>query len=108
MTDSDDEIARAIASYTGTVTVCRPGSARGKRVRTQAPERGRPVNVHHDQRHMRDDEVAQWLSERERVVTPEQRREDRRKARADNRRRKQHRKREAVLERIANERRKRT
>jgi hypothetical protein len=53
---------------------------------------------------MRDDEVAEWLSEREHVVTPE----ERSKARQESwRRREQDCKRKAVLERLAIEQRKR-
>jgi hypothetical protein len=59
----DDEMMKALANYTGTVTRCRPGYARGKRVEPVPLREGQRVDVRHERKALKDDETARWLSE---------------------------------------------
>ena len=79
--DIDDEMRKALARYSGPVTRCHSGNARGKRVKPLPPVRGQRVNVQHERRHLKGDEVATWLSERDDESSPEQERSRRRKER---------------------------
>lgn len=60
---TDDEMLKALAAYHGPVTRCRPGHARGKRVKPLPVMRDKPVDVHHERKALKDDEAAQWLCE---------------------------------------------
>jgi hypothetical protein len=82
--DIDDEMRKALARYNGPVTRCHPGNARGKRVKPLPPVRGQRVNVQHERNHLRDDDVAKWLSGYDAaVMTVEQERSRRRNERAE-------------------------
>jgi hypothetical protein len=66
----DDEVMKALANYTGPVTRCPPGYARGKRVKSVVPVREGPtstmakhVDVGHERRALKHDETARWLRE---------------------------------------------
>jgi hypothetical protein len=61
--DIDDEMRKALAGYSGPVTRCHPGNARGKRVKVKPPVQDRPVNVGHERRHLKADDVARWLTQ---------------------------------------------
>jgi hypothetical protein len=61
----DEEMMKALANYTGTVTRCRPGHARGKRVKSVVPVRegAQRVDVGHERRALKYDETAKWLAD---------------------------------------------
>src|SRR4029453_2434378 len=75
--DIDDEMRKALARFSGPVTRCHPGNARGKRVKPLPPVQGQRVNVQHERRHLKGDEVATWLSERDDESSPSRRRKER-------------------------------
>jgi hypothetical protein len=82
--DIDDEMKRALARYSGPVTRCHPGNARGKRVKVKPPVQGRPVNVGHERRHLKADDVARWLTQHdEDALSAEHQRARRRKEREE-------------------------
>jgi hypothetical protein len=82
--DIDDEMKRALARYTGPVTRCHPGNARGKRVKVKPPVQDRPVNVGHERRHLKADDVARWLTQHdEDALSAEHQRARRRKEREE-------------------------
>lgn len=94
----DEATRNAIASYTGPVTRCRPGKARGHAVKPKplsddAPKQV-PLSIVHEAQCMKHDAATQWLSERRDIVPvidgAERRR--RKKARARRKRQRQARK----------------
>jgi hypothetical protein len=84
-TMQDHEVMKALASYTGPITRCPPGYARGKRVKSVVPVREGPamaarVDAGHERRALRCDETARWLSEHAKAIV-EQRWAEREKER---------------------------
>jgi hypothetical protein len=79
-TMTDDEMLKALANYHGPVKRCEPGQARGKRVKPLPLTRDKPVNVQHERKTLKDDEVAGWLCEHDPEIAAERRREKRERA----------------------------